>query len=388
VTSTQIYNPLDETTLDNPYPLYAELRENTPIFWHEQMRSWVLTRFADCKYVLRTPALFARDRRRLGERIPEFRQSLQTLDPPEQAPLRSLLMTSFHAQDLPRVSARAERAIARRLTELHDRGATFDWMAEISAPLALAITCDLIGVPEPELALYCEISEGIAYRMDSGLCPQNAAIGDQARNRLNELASGWLAAPRAEGVLRHVLDNAHRVNSAEHYVKNSLAMMFNASFGTVYATAGNAVFTLLEQIGGDWSRLAQQDLLSTAVDELIRFDGPAQGTSRVATEQTRFYDVTVRRGDIVLTLMAAANRDPRQFDDPDQLRLDRSPNPHLGFGWGPHACLGAMFGHLAIETMLRAVVKSGYRLRLERRPTRRRTATVRTIAELPVTLTD
>ncbi|WP_330343228.1 cytochrome P450 [Streptomyces sp. NBC_00557] len=113
-------------------------------------------------------------------------------------------------------------------------------------------------------------------------------------------------------------------------------------------------------------------LLDTGVDELIRFDGPAQGTSRVATRRTTIRGTVIEPGQTVLTLMAAANRDPEQFPRPDELVLDRSPNPHLGFGWGPHACLGTIFGQLAVKQLVIGLLDAGTPLRLAGTPERLR----------------
>ncbi|MFJ8621938.1 cytochrome P450 [Kitasatospora sp. NPDC093550] len=369
--------------LRDPYAHYAHLRENHPVFWHDGMKSWVLTRYEDCRNVLRNHEVFARDRRRTGEEIPEFRQSLQTLDPPAQAPLRSLIMNAFHAQDLEQVGSRARHRVGEILRELAERD-SFDWMREVAAPLALSITADLLGVPEPDPEDYVRISEAIAERMDAGLKPGNIARGDEARTRLNALAEEWFAAADDRpGVLRDIKQRAAKAEMPPHYVSNSTGMMFNASYGTVYATAGNVMLTLLQHPDA-LERLRDERLLTSGVNELIRYDGPAQGTSRVATRAVRIHDTTVEPGQIVLTLMAAANRDPREFPDPDRLVLDRTPNRHLGFGWGTHACVGALFGQVAIRELIVCLLTAPGRLRPAGTPTRRPTATVRSLDVLPV----
>lgn len=379
------YDPLDPAMLENPYPHYARLREEHPIFWHEGMKSWVLTRYQDCRDVLRNHEVFARDRRRTGEEIPEFRQSLQTLDPPAQAPMRSLIMNAFHAQDLPEVGLRARRRTAGILDALAERD-SFDLMREVAAPLALSITADLLGVREPDPEDYAEISAAIAERMDAGLKPENAARGDRARTRLNALAEEWFAdADDRPGVLRDVKQRAVKADLPPHYISNSTGMMFNASYGTVYATVGNVVLTLLQR-PGLLEEFEDARLLTPGVNELIRYDGPAQGTSRVATRTVEIHGTTVRPGQIVLTLMAAANRDPREFPHPDTLLLDRTPNRHLGFGWGTHACVGAVFGQVAIRELIVCLLGAPGRLRLAGPPTRRPTATVRSLDVLPVAI--
>ncbi|UQA61793.1 cytochrome P450 [Polyangium aurulentum] len=383
MTLTLRYDPLDPGTLSDPYPLYAELRKNTPVFWHEQMQSWVLTRYRDCREVLRNYELFARDRRRVGEDVPEFRQSVQSMDPPEQSPLRTLLLNSLRAQDLDEISRRSRLQIEGLFARLADR-AEFDFMSEVAAPIALTITSDLLGVEEPELKSYMALSDAIARRMDAGLLPSTIEAGDRARNQLNALVDAWLEGEERPGVLASVRRNAGKAQVPEHYIRNTTGVVFNASYGTLFATLGNVVLTLLQRPDA-LERLRDKSLLAPGVDELIRFDGPAQGTSRVATKRTTIGDTVIEPGQIVMTLLASANRDPEEFPRPDELVLDRSPNRHLAFGWGPHACLGAMFGRIALRELIVGLLATPAPLRLAGTPTRRRTATVRSMDVLPVT---
>ena len=379
-----MYDPLDYQTLVDPYPVYAALRERSPIFWHETMNSWVLTRYRDCRDVLRNHEEYARDRRRVGEDVPEFRQSLQTLDPPVQGPLRSLLTNSFRNQNPLEVARLAGEQIQYLFKELTARD-QFDLMREVAAPVALNITAALLGVEQPDVEEYAEISEGIARRMDAGLLPGNAAIGDDARLRLNGLVENWLGAPDRPGVLSEVRRDAEKAMVPEYYVHNTTGMMFNASYGTIYATAGNVVLALLRNPELLEAIRRDESLLPSAVDELIRYDGPAQGTSRVAIKRMVIDGTVIEPGQIVLTLLAAANRDPEQFPDPERIVLDRTPNQHLSFGRGPHACLGALFGRAAIGEFVLGLLNAPQPLRLAGTPTRRPTATVRTIGEFPVT---
>ncbi|WP_235213441.1 cytochrome P450 [Amycolatopsis sp. MJM2582] len=383
MTRTLRYEPLDLRTLTDPYPVYRQLRDEAPVFWHEQMQSWVLTRYRDCREVLRNHELFARDRRRIGEEVPEFRQSVQTLDPPEQGALRSLFVNTLHAQDFDEIGRRARNRIAELFGHLADRDG-FDWMKEIAAPISLAISADLLGVQEPDLPSYISISDALARRMDSGLLPANAEAGDRARGLLNTMVKAWFDAEDCSGALGDIRQDADKARVPDHYVRNTTSVLFNASFGTLYATAGNVALTLLQHPEA-LERLRDERLLSTGVDELVRFDGPAQGTSRVATRRTMIGTTVVDPGQIVLPLLAAANRDPEEFPQPDELVLDRSPNRHLGFGWGPHACLGASFGQVAVKEIIRGLLAAPGPLRLAGVPTRRRTATVRSLDVLPVT---
>ncbi|MFF4693742.1 hypothetical protein [Streptomyces sp. NPDC001307] len=141
---TDRYDPLDATILRDPYPVLAELRSSNPVFWHEGMGSWALTRYADCVAVLRDHATFARDPRRTGGTVTEPSLSVQSLDPPQQGRIRSLFITALHAQDLTAVESRARRLVLGRLEDLAD-GDVLDVVSEIAVPLSVAVVADLFG---------------------------------------------------------------------------------------------------------------------------------------------------------------------------------------------------------------------------------------------------
>jgi cytochrome P450 len=383
VSGTPAYDPLAPETLEDPYPVYARLRKTCPVFWHERMQSWVATRYRDCREVLRDHATYARDRRRVGIDVPEFAQNLQSLDPPRQGPLRRVVAGAFHAQDLPDVAGRTRHRILRLFEELAGR-TEFDWVHEVAAPVALTLTAELFGVPEPGLESYVAIADAITRRMDAGLNPESIGPGDLARKQLNALADTWLDEHDGRpGLVRTITQTAGPEEIPGHYVRNTTAVMFNASFGTVFAAAGNVALTLLDHPGA-LERFRDASLVATGVEELLRFDGPAQGTTRIPVRRVELGGQVIEAGRPVITLLAAANRDPEEFPRPDELVLDRSPNRHLAFGWGPHACLGARFGHVAVRELVHCLLRAPGRLRRAGDPVRRETATVRSMERFPV----
>ncbi|MFD8967135.1 cytochrome P450 [Streptomyces sp. NPDC059568] len=208
--SLTTYEPLDAATLEDPYPVLAALRESTPVFWHEGMRSWALTRYDDAVRVLRDHERFARDRRRTGAAVPEPSLSVQSLDPPDQAPVRSLFMNALRAQDLAAVEGRARALLAARFEQLADR-AEFDVMADLAAPLSVSVVSDLLGVDEPGLASFVRTSDAIMRSMDGGLDVSVVEPGRVARLELNALVESWFAASGRPGLLSHVREHARTV---------------------------------------------------------------------------------------------------------------------------------------------------------------------------------
>ncbi|MEW2248612.1 cytochrome P450 [Streptomyces sp. NPDC006975] len=382
---TDRYDPLDAQVLRDPYPLLAELRRTKPVFWHEGMGSWVLTRYADCVRVLRDHALFARDPRRTGGTVPEPSLSVQTLDPPQQSRVRSLFMTALRAQDLAAIEERARRLVVRQLDVL--AGAEqFDVVAELAVPLSVAVVADLLGVEPPPYAEFAAVSDAIMRSMDGGLDPSLVEPGRIARQRLSELVDGWFAASSRPGLLERVRQAAPGADPmARLYVKNTARVMFQGGYSTMAAAVGNAVAVLLAHPEA-LERMRDPALLATGVDELVRFDGPVQGTTRVAVRACRIGRADIAPGQKVVPLFAAANRDPDAFPGADRLVLDRTPNPHLAYGWGPHACIGTTVAQAGLRALVAALAEHPARLVAAGDGVRRRTATMRAYQALPTLL--
>lgn len=377
------YDPLAPATLADPYPVYAELREKAPVYWHGGMRCWVLTRYEDCVRVLRDHERFARDWRRLGLDIPESSLSVQSLDPPAQAPLRSLFMNSLRAQDLDGIGSRTRSTVDELFGLLSERS-EFDVLVDVAAPLSLYVISELLGVEQPDFRAFAVVSDAITRSMDAGLVPETIEPGRRARQELSAMVEAWFQASGKPGLLADVVRHKDRAGVPDIYVRNTTRVMFQGGYSTVVAGIGNVVSTLLRH---PWvlDQLRDESLLQTGIDELIRFDGPVQGTSRMATQSTTIGGVPIERGQTVLTLFAAANHDPEQFPWPNEIVLDRAPNQHLGFGWGPHSCIGTVVAQITLRELVSVLASWPQSLRQARPARRRTTATMRSLEELPVT---
>ncbi|GAB2739723.1 cytochrome P450 [Kitasatospora kifunensis] len=379
------YDPLDPATLAHPYPVLAALRAAEPVSWHESMHCWLLTGYADCVAVLRDHELFARDRRRLGAEVPQPSLSVQSLDPPDQAEVRSLFMNALNAQDLPGIQGRAEQRLAHWLDGL-DARPRFDVMAEIAVPLSLAVISDLLGVEEPDHSSFAQVSDAVMRSMDGGLDPSLVEPGRLARQQLSELVASWFRTSGRPGLLTHVRDHAagQRDTGLDLFIRNTARVMFQGGYSTMVAAIGNVVHTLLTR-PDVLERMRDPRLLQTGVDELVRFDGPVQGTSRIATRACELGGRKIDAGQTVTVLLAAANHDPVQFTEPGRLLLDRSPNRHLGFGWGTHSCIGTTAAQMALRALVRGLLAHPAPLRAAGAAVRRRTATMRAFDVLPAT---
>lgn len=381
---TVLYDPLDPETLDNPHPLFRELRQHSPVFWHDGMQSWCLIRYDDCVRVLRDHTSFARDRRRMGQEVPAPSLSVQSLDPPAQAPVRSLFMNALRAQDTDALERTASTVLSGLFSDLATRP-QFNVMTEVAAPVSVAVISELLGVKQPDIPSFVAISDAIMRSMDGGLDPATVEPGRLAREQLNVLVESWFDETAPRGVLGHVRQHATAEPDREAlatYVRNTARVMFQGGYSTMTAAIGNAIQTLMEH--PETLRTGSATVAAFA-DELVRFDGPVQGTSRFAVNPVTIGDVTVQQGQTVVTLFAAANRDPAQFPQPDTLVTDRFPNRHLGYGWGTHSCIGTTPAQAVLRALVSTLADQPGPLRPAGPGTRRRTATMRVFETLPAT---
>lgn len=349
------YDPLSPAMIADPYPWYAELRQVGRAWYSERLRAWLLPGYDDCRAVLGDTDRFASDWRRVGEQAPDAVLSMQELDPPEHGAIRRLFTTVFRQQDLPGIGE-ATYDVSRDVMRTVRRWPRFDFTADVARPVALFAICRLLGVPEPKVETFAAQVDALNRGMDAGLLPELREPAVAARAEINELIASWHRETRGGGLLADVLAGAPAAGVSEPAVWNTVRVMFLAGFSTTVGAVANAVLALVERPGLA-AGLRREPMLDTAVDEFMRFDGPVQGTSRAVVVDTELAGARLRRGDTVLMLFAAANRDPSRFDRPDELVLDRSPNRHLGMGWGPHACTGAILARLIMRAVLRSLVE-------------------------------
>ncbi|OLR93707.1 cytochrome P450 [Actinokineospora bangkokensis] len=386
MTTTLVWNPLDPASIQDPYPIYAELRERCPVYWHEGMSSWVLTRYDDCQWVLRDHAAFARDRRRAGAEIPDDKLNIQTQDPPEQALLRGVTARSLNSQRLQEICAEARELMEHRLRGLAGAG-PFDLMRDLAGPGAIHVINNVFGVHAYTQDSYAPIYRGLTQAMDSGLDPERLAPGRAAGRALSEEVGGWFADGLGQdGLLGMVTGHADVPGLPTPYVVNTIAATYNAGFSTLYASTGAITLEVLRAGPALLADLDPADphVLTLAADELMRFTSPAQATARVALEPVELHGVRIEPKQTIVTMMAAANRDPRQFADPDRIVLDRAPNRHLAFAWGPHICLGARLAMTWAAEVIAFLAEHGPRLRLAGQEEYMRAATLRNLVRLPL----
>lgn len=393
----------------DPYPAYARLREEAPVFWSEAWGGWVLTRYADVAAAFQDVRRFSsagrisylleslppEERSRFADVEAHYRAGVAHVDPPDHTRLRALLTPFFTPRRLAALIPRIEQVTADLLARL-DGCSTADLIAGLAYPLPAAVVLELIGAPEADRDLFRTWALGVNALFAAG--GRTAAAGvAQAQRSLAEMRAyiADLAAERRHSPRPDVISELAARCAAGELTEAELAStcvtLFVAGHETTTNLIGNGMLALLRRpaVLEELRRgLAAPGLLKSAVEELLRFDTPVQRGWRMVTEDVELGGQLLRRRQLALPMLGAANRDPAVFPNPDRLDLARRENRHLGFGYGIHFCLGAPLARLEVPAALAGLLARFPRIALDESsplPWRRDVA-LRGVEALPVLL--
>ncbi|MFJ1600884.1 cytochrome P450 [Streptomyces sp. NPDC088261] len=359
----------------DPYPAYAWLREHAPVHRTELpsgVEAWLVTRYADAKRALADPRLsknpvhhagsaHAKGRTGIpGERNAELMTHLLNIDPPDHTRLRRLVSKAFTPRRVAQFAPRVQELTDRLIDGFAAEGEA-DLIHDFAFPLPIYAICDLLGVPREDQDDFRDWA-GMMIRHGGGPRGGVARSVKKMRSYLAELIHRKRENPGDD----LITDLIRSSDQGEHLTENEAAAMafilLFAGFETTVNLIGNGMYALLrhpEQRALLQASLdaGESGLLATGVEELLRYDGPVElATWRYATEPLTLGGQAVATGDPVLVVLAAADRDPARFEDPDRLDLARRDNQHLGYGHGIHYCVGAplarLEGQAALGTLL------------------------------------
>ena len=378
---------------DNPYPVYQYLLAQAPVQWNDVLGAWTLARYADVVNTL-TDARFSADRRRPaldGEQLEaQAARSMLVSDPPDHTRLRALVQKAFTPRMVEQLRPRIIAVVGELLDRMAEQSGTVDVIGALAYPLPVVVIAELLGVPPEDRVKFHEWSGVVAASLDP-LVPETVASRVAgAREALQAYLRGIIAERRAEpradliSALVAVEEQGDVLSEPELVVMCMLLLI--AGHETTVNLIGNGMLALLRHPEALAGLREDPALITSAVEELLRFDSPVQLTARVATEQLEIDGHAISQGDWVLALLGAANHDPAQFADPETLDLTRSPNNHVAFGRGIHFCLGAPLARMEGQIAIGALVRRFPNLALAGEPVRRDQITLRGLSSLPVTL--
>ena len=389
------YNPLSARMAQDPYPVYAAMHRRSPVHRSRLMNAWLFTRHADADAILRDHRNFGSDPRK-GTLTPRQQAMLPPseeftmlfLDPPDHRRLRVLVNKAFTSRAVNALEARIRTILASLLDAIDDPGG-FDLMEAVAQPLPVIVVAEMLGVPPEDRAQFKTWSAQRARLLEPTVSPREREIAQIASSGFDAYFRKIIAARRVEprddilSALVQAEDEGNCLTQRE--TLNMLRLLLIAGNETTTNMIGNGMLALLRN--PDQLRRLRRDpsLIPTAVEELLRYDSPAQATFRRALADCEVNGFEVRKRDNVVVLVGAANRDPDAFENPDRLDVGRAKCPHLTLGRGIHHCLGAplarLEGRIVFETLLERFPEIGL---LDERPRFRNGVVLRGLQSLPL----
>ena len=382
----------------DPYPWYAALRRHHPVqaIGHGQ---WLLTRHDDVAAVYRAPQARSDKRREFGPKFgvgtPLFEHHTTSLvfnDAPLHSRVRRLLLGALNQRAITRMEASVSALVERLLDRLADQPAP-DLVGHFAAEIPVEVIGNLLDVPAADRAPLRGWSLAILSALEPAPSAAVLARGHAAVTAFCDALRSLVAQRRAHpgdpdaDVLTRLIQgevNGQRLSEPE--LLHNCIFLLNAGHETTTNLIGNGVHALLSQRQA-WDRLvAEPALITTAVEELLRFESPLQLNNRQLDAPLRLRDHSLAAGDFLTLGVGAANHDPAVFDQPEQLDLARKPNPHLAFGHGAHACAGLNVARLEARIALGALARRYPALDLAGPPVRDQRLRFRGFSALPIRL--
>jgi cytochrome P450 len=294
-------------------------------------------------------------------------QSMLVMDPPDHTRIRKLVNKAFTPRRIAGLRGRIEELVREELDAVAGQH-EFELIAALAEPLPAIVIGELLGVPAEDRVQFKQWSTQLIQALGAATLEERQRMGESAGESLLAYLGGVIAERRREprddliSAMLQAQEESDALSDGELLATSNLILI--AGHETTTNLIGNGMLALLrepEQLG----RLrADASLVPSAVEELLRFDGPVQATIRVATEDVAFGDQGIPAGSLVMVNIGAANRDPEVFADPDRLDIGRDPNPHLGFGFGAHFCMGAPLARLEAQIAIGELVRRFPKLEL------------------------
>ncbi|MCX6045467.1 MAG: cytochrome P450 [Chloroflexi bacterium] len=402
---TTRFNPLTPDVLCNPYPSYAQLRQDDPVHWGNADDAnlpgrWYVTRFDDVTTILKDQ----RFGREVAKVLPPAAQPIVAemdkplanmaeawmilRDPPIHTRLRSLVQNIYTPRRVAELRPQIEAIAQRLIDNLLTAGPPLDLLTHFSLPLTVMMTAHMLGLPGEDYDQLMPWSRALAAVIDLNQADDVRQLSRQAVAELQDYLRDIISARRRQpqhDLISLMLQPEAAAKLTEDELLGSLTHLLFVGNDPVMHEIGMAVITLLHHPDQMAQLRANPDLIQNAVDELLRYDSPVQMTFRYALTNVEFQGKQLRTGDHVALVLGAANRDPACCVEPDRLEITRTVGQVAHFGAGVHYCLGAPLARLEGQIALNSLLQRLPNLALATDElTWQKTVAVRGVVELPV----
>lgn len=358
-----VYDPYDYAIDADPYPVWRRLRDEAPLYWNEEHGFYALSRFADVLAAHLDHETFSSARNTVLELIdlPFEPPPMIFMDPPEHTAMRKLVSRAFTPRRVAALESRIRELCAQYLDPYRD-GTPFDYVGDFAGRLPVMVISSLLGIPEADQDQVRVWSDEMLHRELGESAPGPSAL--EASARLTGYFQGQVDERRAnprDDLMSDLVhaeldtpDGARPLTDAELHIFYGL--LSAAGNETVARFLGWAAVSLARFPDERARLVADPGLIPNGVEEILRYEAPSPIQARTTTRDVERHGQVVPEGSKVALLNGAADRDERQFEDPDRLDVGREIDRHLAFGYGGHFCIGAglarLEGRLALEETL------------------------------------
>ncbi|WP_211745703.1 cytochrome P450 [Paenibacillus sp. Marseille-Q4541] len=373
------FNAYDTAIHQDPYPFYTKMLQDFPAYYLEERDTWIVSKHEYVQFILKSPKLI-RERSSLdGEPVvddPPRWRNIQELvqdwmlfrDPPTHTRLRSHVAYAFTPKTLEQSKPQI-RSIAESLAADMQKETNPEILQQFAFPLPVMVIADMLGVPKEERDVFKKWSNSLARLLDVAiLSEEHLDEGDLAASEIRayfrQLVKERKKNPKEDIIseLIHVQNHEHQLSEEE--LINNCILLLVAGHETTVNLIGNGMKLFIEN-PSSYNLLHQNpELIPSAVEEVLRYEGPVQFTNRAAGEDIILGDTLIKRGKEVIVGLGAANRDPAIFNDPNHFDITRKKNRHLAFATGPHFCIGAPLARLEAITAFQVLLQHFPALRL------------------------
>jgi cytochrome P450 len=342
----------------DPFPEYTRMLASSPVVLDEAYQLWKVYRYPDVQAVMTDYTTFS-----AGFFISDAQEEggLFSMDPPRHTPLRKWLSKGFTTQAVTNLEPRIRSLVHGLLDRVIEQG-RMELVSEFALPLPVTVIAELLGVPAQDAHLFKSWSEDClalsqATFRGQEIEPRLSKSRDEFMRYLERLIDERRREPRNDLISRLATDEETATGMSPSEIANTCKVLLIAGHHTTSCLLGNIMWTMFDHPDA-WARLrAEPALLPSAIEEVLRYRGPAQFSGRLAIADAEIGGRKIRAGERVMFVQGAANRDPAVFPEPDRFDITRSPNRHLTFGYGVHACLGAMLARLEARTAITAIME-------------------------------
>lgn len=368
------FDPADAAFVANPYPAYEGLRAQAPVVYDEATDHWLITRFDDVRSSLRDRRfgrtyLHLATHEEMGHQPPPasldafwrlINHGILDMEPPDHTRVRRLVSKAFTPRMVDSMREPVQRLTDDLVEQVTGVG-EFDLLGAIAEPLPVAVIAELLGIPRGDRHLLRPWSADICRMYELHPTERDAEVAVSASMEFSEYLRALSRERRVAPTGDLISELTLVVDEGEHLTEEELigtcVLLLNAGHEATVNVTGNGWWTLFRHPGALARLRADPGVLPLAVEELMRWDTPLQLFERWVLEDVEIHGVRVPRGAELGLVFGSANRDPSMFPDPNELRIDRDPNPHLTFGAGTHFCLGAPLARLELRTSFATVLR-------------------------------